>query len=366
MKGGKVEQRQTNLDLLRGLAALAVAAGHIQSYFHVDYSKIIKPNAFDAFFYFVCSQQGLAVMCFFVLSGFFVGGSVLDSFSQNRWSWTRYGIQRLTRLWTVLIPALFFTLALDMVGKRIGDHVYYAGARDSFNCFCGNLFFLQTVTCADYGSNGALWSLANEFWYYLLFPLVYFSLFTRGKATGKVFCAAAAALALVLLPRRLTALGLIWLMGVAASRCVSKPSLFRVAGSLPFFIGSVLLFSLTLAFTSREPQTLNEGLVGLSAACLLPFLASREVPFQWYQKISKILSEMSYSLYAFHLPIVFFFFFGLRIARPRQPSVESYLLFGLLLSVVFVCAYALWFLFERRTGEVRRFVSAVLLPGPKG
>ncbi len=361
-----MEQRQTNLDLLRGLAALAVAAGHIQSYFHVDYSKIIKPNAFDAFFYFVCSQQGLAVMCFFILSGFFVGGSVLNSFSQNRWSWIRYGIQRLTRLWTVLIPALIFTLALDLIGKRIGDHASYAGARDSFDCFLGNLFFLQTVACADYGSNGALWSLANEFWYYLLFPLSYFSIFTRGRAGRRIFCAAAVALALVFLPKRLTALGLIWLMGVAASWCVSKPSLFRVAGSFPFFIGSVLLFSLTLAYAGRESPNLNDGLIGLSSACLLPFLASREVPFQWYKKISKILSKMSYTLYAFHLPIVFFLFFGLGIARPRQPSWEGYLLFGLLLLVVFVCAYALWFLFERRTPEVRRFVSAVLLPSAKG
>lgn len=361
-----MERRQTNLDLLRGLAALAVAAGHIQSYFHVNYSEIIKPNAFDAFFYFVCSQQGLAVMCFFVLSGFFVGGSVLDSFSQNRWSWTRYGIQRLTRLWTVLIPALFFTLLLDMVGKKIGDHVYYAGARDSFNCFFGNLFFFQTITCADYGSNGALWSLANEFWYYLLFPLVCFSLFTRGKVGGRIFCATAAALALILLPRQLTALGLIWLTGVAASRCVSKPFLFRVTGSLPFFIGSAFFFSLTLAYAGRESQALNQGLLGLFAACLLPFLASREIPFQWYQKVSKTLSEMSYTLYAFHLPIVFFFFFGLRIARPRQPSLDGYVLFGLLLSIVFICAYAMWFLFERRTGEIRRFVSAVFLPEAKG
>src|SRR5262249_53262489 len=37
--------------------------------------------------------------------------------------------------------------------------------------FVGNLLFLQTIFCTTFGSNGPLWSLSNEFWYYVLFPL---------------------------------------------------------------------------------------------------------------------------------------------------------------------------------------------------
>jgi hypothetical protein len=37
--------------------------------------------------------------------------------------------------------------------------------------FLGNLCFVQTVSVPVYGSNGPLWSLANEFWYYVMFPL---------------------------------------------------------------------------------------------------------------------------------------------------------------------------------------------------
>ena len=34
-----------------------------------------------------------------------------------------------------------------------------------------NAFFLQTIVGPTFGSNGPLWSLAYEWWYYVLFPL---------------------------------------------------------------------------------------------------------------------------------------------------------------------------------------------------
>lgn len=34
----------------------------------------------------------------------------------------------------------------------------------------GNLLFLQTKITQEFGSNGPLWSLFSEFWYYVLVP----------------------------------------------------------------------------------------------------------------------------------------------------------------------------------------------------
>ena len=36
----------------------------------------------------------------------------------------------------------------------------------------GNLAFLQDFFARPYGSNGPLWSLSYEFWFYLVFPLL--------------------------------------------------------------------------------------------------------------------------------------------------------------------------------------------------
>jgi peptidoglycan/LPS O-acetylase OafA/YrhL len=38
-----------------------------------------------------------------------------------------------------------------------------------FSTFVGNLLQLQTIVVSSLGSNGPLWSLANEWWYYVLF-----------------------------------------------------------------------------------------------------------------------------------------------------------------------------------------------------
>lgn len=75
IQSGISPRTSTHLDLIRGLSALAVMSGHE------------------------------AVMVFFVLSGFFIGTSVLESFRERRWSWRAYLINRLTRLQLVLVPA---------------------------------------------------------------------------------------------------------------------------------------------------------------------------------------------------------------------------------------------------------------------
>ena len=47
-----------------------------------------------------------AVIIFFALSGYLVGGSVINAIRRSEWSWVRYLTQRLVRLWLVLLPAL--------------------------------------------------------------------------------------------------------------------------------------------------------------------------------------------------------------------------------------------------------------------
>ena len=42
--------------------------------------------------------------------------------------------------------------------------------------FLGNLVFLQTLFVETFGSNDALWSLTNEFFYYLMCGLTFYAL----------------------------------------------------------------------------------------------------------------------------------------------------------------------------------------------
>jgi len=96
-----------HLDLVRGGAALAVMLGHLRNLFFVDFSEVAgNSTPLVEIVYLVTGFSHYAVMIFFVLSGFLVGGSVLRGRMDGTWSWSLYSTNRLTRLWVVLIPAL--------------------------------------------------------------------------------------------------------------------------------------------------------------------------------------------------------------------------------------------------------------------
>ncbi|MFL9909315.1 hypothetical protein [Paraburkholderia sp. RL17-337-BIB-A] len=76
-----------------------------------------------------------------------------------------------------------------------------------------NVVFLQTLTCGTYGSNGPLWSLANEFWYYMWFPACYVLLRQR-RGFSAIVAGVLALGTMIAFPSLLSGFGL-WMLGVA-------------------------------------------------------------------------------------------------------------------------------------------------------
>src|SRR5258706_2535672 len=111
--------------MVRGVAAMLVMLGHVRSLLFVDFYNVAAPTVVDKLFYFSTSLGHDAVVVFFVLSGYFVGGSVASRLGAGHWSWRDYGIQRIVRLWTVLLPGLLLTAALDRFGLYNGPSTYY-------------------------------------------------------------------------------------------------------------------------------------------------------------------------------------------------------------------------------------------------
>src|SRR5262245_35366269 len=91
------------LDLIRGLAACAVAGCHLRNLFFQDYQQLRSPNSLCKAFYFFTSLGHQAVIVFFVLSGFVICNSIRGSFQNGNWSWRTYLMSRLSRLWVVLL-----------------------------------------------------------------------------------------------------------------------------------------------------------------------------------------------------------------------------------------------------------------------
>lgn len=361
--------RQEWLDLLRGLSAIAVCAGHLRGVLFVDYSELVAPSPWQSVAYLATGMGRHAVMVFFVLSGYFVGGSVLRQ--RADFTWPSYLHQRLSRLWTVLLPALCVTALLDASAGRLEPDLLGGGFSDewasgpseryssSLATFLGNVMFLQTVLVPQFGSNGPLWSLANEFWYYMLFPLCLegLGLVAQRSIPRRAVGIAASATLLVWLPREIVDDYAVWLLGVVLAvlpRRLTPPT-------RPGVVGFGLLALLASVAVTKAPAVLArvplsfDMVAGLGGALLVLALLRGEGPrskaVRWFARWS---SEISYSLYLVHFPVVVFVGAVLVGHGQGQLTPVAFAGYLALLACLVGVGWAFWWLFERNTARVRR------------
>jgi peptidoglycan/LPS O-acetylase OafA/YrhL len=152
------------LNFIRGCAALVVFIGHARVLFLTSIVAEIGLVSKTSVTSTVATTESInfgheAVIVFFVISGYFVGGSVIRGLRNNTWSPANYAIQRFTRLWTVLVPALALTGLLDLSGISIFGTSGIYGAplgqrmvfpdlisdRLTIETFISNLFFIQII-----------------------------------------------------------------------------------------------------------------------------------------------------------------------------------------------------------------------------
>jgi len=373
-----------HLDLIRGLAALVVVAGHARSLFFNGLTAE-APSQSDGGPFFVPAGTGVipmtigreAVMVFFVLSGFLVGGSVLRQIASGTWAWRDYIIKRLARLWVVLIPVMFIGVAVDVLGRA-----YFAGpgslysAPDgqgyvnpwtfasglSWRTLMGNIVFLQDIFVPMPGTNLALWSLANEFWYYMAFPALVIALSARFSVIQRALFAMLCLAILVMVGIHTSFLFLIWIFGatVAVLPCWF-PKILTVTISVVTGICFVTIFLFIKNIVHGSYA--SELIIGLSFSIFLyaiKFNIAKEIGV-FYEKISSYLSNISYTLYVSHLPVMVFMTNIYNSPWERHPL--SFLYFSEFISVIVVSiawATVLYRLFEARTDTVRRFAQRAL------
>jgi peptidoglycan/LPS O-acetylase OafA/YrhL len=213
------------LDLVRAVAALIVCLEHWRNLLFVDYRQIAAHRALFAVPYVMTDAGHQAVVIFFVLSGYLISGSVFRMTQRGEWSWKLYLTHRIVRLWIVLVPALVLGALLDNAGLRLHlAPALYAGQTGTHMLgdiaqslhppiFFGNLIFLQTILVPTFGTNGPMWSLANEFWYYVLFPCAFLALRRRTTAGARILNALIFVLCAWFIGQNILLLFPLWLLG---------------------------------------------------------------------------------------------------------------------------------------------------------
>lgn len=366
-----------HLDLVRAAAAWAVMWGHVRSNFFVDFQHIEHRNLALQALYFVTGFGHQAVMVFFVLSGFLISLSVTHSYISGRWSWREYAINRLSRLYVVLIPGLLLGLLWDKLGIALFPATgLYSRPLEAFGgtiaqsqigigTFIGNLFFLQTILCPTFGSNGPLWSLANEFWYYVLFPVALFA----GIAWMKR--ALPRALALTLLAACLAAfLGwdksvgfLIWLAGFGLVLAYSKIQVTSNGWVTSYFIiASIVLASCLVAARLHRPAVLGSDLaVGIACAFFLLGVLHLAIGVHsdLYRRTAHFFAAFSYSLYVLHFPFLLFLRAWIVPPGRWQPDLRHICYGAVFGAATLAFAWAVSTFTENKTGTVRQWLRSV-------
>ena len=322
------------LDATRGAAALLVLLDHCHNLFFVDRDAAMQASVHPRLIsvaYNLASAGPQAVVIFLVLSGYLIGGSIFRTAQADRWSWKSYLTQRFVRLWLVLLPALVLCAGWDaarvaMAGSSAqapsGNFVTALAASGvTWTNFFGNVFFLQTIRTATFGSDRVLWSLAAEFWYYLLFPLAFLAI-RRGAPVWIRFVYGAGFLVVAaFVGRGMLGLFPVWLCG-ALLAAVRVPRLGRRVRLAAFvlYLPSLYFF---IAFHWPWRLFKMDHALGMVTALFLWVILSAQSRVQEgaiMVRAARSLAGMSYSLYLAHYPMLAFF---ARWLAPGRWQIQS-------------------------------------------
>jgi peptidoglycan/LPS O-acetylase OafA/YrhL len=355
------------LDLMRGLAAVMVLVDHWRNFFFVDFAEIDLPRGRMFVLPYVLTTAGhQAVVIFFVLSGFFISNSVIRMLQSNSWTWRRYATHRLVRLWIVLVPGLLLCAAWDGLGVSLHTtHALYFG--DAANhlmhdvadqrkatYFVGNFFFLQGKSVPTFGSNAALWSLAYEFWYYLLFPLALIAAWKGQGTTKRIFCGVLFLGICLWLRGNFMALFPIWLAGAIISLLPRIPLAAWIRwAAAAFYVPLVLVAAV---FRSAFDLLLSDYLLTVASGVLLWVLlsATSRAPNNLIVNAMRVLARGSFSLYILHMPILAFVAAYLVGNTRWQPTGAHIMTAVAILTCTMVYSFITAYFTEFRTDVVRR------------
>jgi peptidoglycan/LPS O-acetylase OafA/YrhL len=184
------------LDGLRGASALVVVVSHSAALLFTG-SILVLPLHLGY-------SAHAAVIMFFLISGFCIHYSQAVTAhyaprdSPSGIDVIRYAQHRVRRIYPPFVLAIILTIGFDWLGARLNPAVYSATTKYDFINYSvlvgghtlrtlgGNLLMQGGLFSRTFGTNGPLWSLSYEFWFYVLYPLLWFTVGRRSPARAAI------------------------------------------------------------------------------------------------------------------------------------------------------------------------------------
>lgn len=356
------------MHLMRGVAALLVLCEHVKNRVFGPEVNLETFGALAKLPRVVLSLGHESVIVFFVLSGFLVGRKML--LVRKRSDVLGYFIARFSRIYVVAVPALLLSwITANVTTSILGFSYYHSGPDQSCSPslldVTWNLLLVNKILVPTLCSNTPFWSIQNEMSYYLLFAVAFFGATLTRSSRERLVCAISllAVVAFLAWEPIGTANTLLysgfWLAGAIGSLKNAKAvwALLAVA---------MIYVSIWLAGLRLEGQFATDITVGaLTMACIL---AGHHTPIpRQVSAMGRIASDVSFSLYLVHVPVIDVLT-SIAIARDTGPgtldesSPTAWLLVTLYIAAALAVSSAMYWLFERRTPEIRKRLNAWASP----
>lgn len=346
-------QRFYWLDLIRFIAAFLVVAVHVRSDFFLTYSElpIESQNFITQIFYYINSFGLEAVLVFFVLSGFLVGGRNLARLQQGKdISVKKYIIDRFFRIGIPLVASLVLIIFVD----------FLVGKKSSWFDLLGNLFGLQGILVRDAG--GVFWTLAYEIWFYVLisaFLLIFKS--NKRKILG-LFLLAISLVAFIGLQSYF-----LFILSFGVLAYYLKDFRINRIYLLLFTLLWIALSTLShFAVPSKARDVSifswvnNEMLIilmGMVIAVLISQIVYSKPKTKFGFKIEKagtFLASFSYTLYLTHFQVLRVLHF-LDFPIYDKVTISTVVMFGVLTLICMIFAFLFYQITEKQTSKIKSF-----------
>ncbi len=301
------------LDVVRFGASVTVAVGHLtQKFFSTGWTDWT-------------SHAVESVGIFFVLSGFVIRYVTRLKYARLG----EYWIDRVSRIYSVVLPAVLFTVLADWIAVH-ANRAYYLASWGAFmdhpvqrlvqNLLFTSQFWQRNTTLF---SNGPFWSLSYECLYYAIYGCAFYLRGAWRWVSAVALIALGGAHIALLLP--------LWVLGCVLyelyERLVLRPRRARVhlafaaiaaAGLLLWwpvvaglFAGKQAVARLALAHHHQPPNLhwmLDYYRVGIPAAFLMLWLLvavdGLRVPSRArWPRVMRVLAEGTFPLYLVHFPL---------------------------------------------------------------
>jgi peptidoglycan/LPS O-acetylase OafA/YrhL len=303
------------LSHMRWIAALLVAYSHVRQAMLVDYTAIAHPDFAAKGIYWMAAYGHAGVIVFFILSGFLVGGKAMDlaRAAEIFTEWPKFLADRVARIFIVLWPALLLSLVIfyaliwlvpNAPFVRLpgwGWDIQVPLNRDLslVHWFVAatllNEFLMPTIQV-----NAPLWSLAYEWFYYVLIlaaVLLYRRVWSVAACLVILYALVLLAISLIRAPYIAQA-GVIWLLGMG-SRAVFNRRILHGAWLRPAAL-AVVFAVLIIGWLHHFPDLV----LGISIAFLIaisdcsPGTEIRRLAKGWRPSLTRFMSYISRSCLA--------------------------------------------------------------------